>query len=267
VQDAAGGKRESCIAYGAKTISRQEIQRCKNSVTGWTPGEIFTFSFTWRLACGLFGTRNFCSKNATRNSELGGNMGRESTQHKLDRVRSPRVHITYDVEVGNAIELKELPFVMGILGDLTGQPEKPLAALKDRKFVEINPDNFDTVLKGMQPHLAFSVDNKLSDDPNAGQVKVDLHFESMDGRPDPKNPTNSARSRRGLGLRKQQSHQGPRRCTHPRVAYMVSSKDLVHRRNGQIPWAGSGAAQHFHAVNGIDMKHDSGLLHFAVESA
>ena len=107
-------------------------------------------------------------------------MGRESTQHKLDRVRSPRVQITYDVEVGNAIELKELPFVMGVLGDLTGQPEKPLAALKDRKFVEINPDNFDSVLKGMQPHLAYSVDNKLSDDPNAGQVKVDLHFESMD---------------------------------------------------------------------------------------
>jgi len=107
-------------------------------------------------------------------------MGRESTQHKLDRVRSPRVQITYDVEVGNAIELKELPFVMGVLGDLTGQPEKPLAALKDRKFVEINPDNFDTVLKGMQPHLAFSVENKLSDDPNAGQVKVDLRFESMD---------------------------------------------------------------------------------------
>ncbi len=104
----------------------------------------------------------------------------ESTQHKLDRVRSPRVHITYDVEVGNAIEMKELPFVMGVLGDLTGQPETPLVALKDRKFVEINPDNFDTVLKGMQPHLAYSVDNKLSDDPNAGQVKVNLHFESLD---------------------------------------------------------------------------------------
>ena len=107
-------------------------------------------------------------------------MARESTQHKLDRVRSPRVHITYDVEVGDAIEMKELPFVMGILGDLTGQPEKPLAALKDRKFVEITPDNFDSVLRGMQPHLAYSVTNKLSDDPNAGQVKVNLHFESME---------------------------------------------------------------------------------------
>jgi type VI secretion system protein ImpB len=107
-------------------------------------------------------------------------MAKESTQHKLDRVRSPRVHITYDVEIGDAIELKELPFVMGVLGDLTGQPEQPLAAMKDRKFVEINPDNFDTVLKGMQPHLAYSVANKLSDDPNAGQISVNLKFESLD---------------------------------------------------------------------------------------
>ena len=64
-------------------------------------------------------------------------MGRESTQHKLDRVRSPRVQITYDVEIGGAIELKELPFVVGVLGDLTGQPEKPLPRLKDRKFGRI----------------------------------------------------------------------------------------------------------------------------------
>ncbi len=107
-------------------------------------------------------------------------MGRESTQHKLDRVRSPRVQITYDVEVGGAIELKELPFVVGVLGDLTGQPETPLAKLKDRKFVEVNPDNFDTVLEGMKPHLNFSVDNKLSDEPDAPNLKVDLHFKSMD---------------------------------------------------------------------------------------
>lgn len=107
-------------------------------------------------------------------------MAKESTQQKLSRVRAPRVQITYDVEVGNAIEMKELPFVMGVLGDLTGQPEKPLAALKDRKFVEINPDNFDTVLKGMSPHLKFAVENKLSSDPKAGQVGVDLHFEKFD---------------------------------------------------------------------------------------
>ena len=101
-------------------------------------------------------------------------------QHKLDRVRPPRVQITYDVEVGDAIEVKELPFVMGVLGDFTGQPTEPLAKLKDRKFVEVTPDNFDAVLENMKPHLAFSVENKLSEDPNAGNLKVDLNFKSMD---------------------------------------------------------------------------------------
>jgi type VI secretion system protein ImpB len=105
---------------------------------------------------------------------------RESTQHKLDRVRPPRVQITYDVEIGDAIELKELPFVLGVLGDFTGQPTEPLARLKDRKFVEVNPDNFDQVLESMKPHLAFSVENKLSEDPSAGNIKVDLHFKSLD---------------------------------------------------------------------------------------
>jgi len=107
-------------------------------------------------------------------------MARESTQHKLDRVRSPRVHITYDVETGGAIELKELPFVVGVVGDFTGQPVEPLPKLKDRKFVEVNPDNFDSVLEGMKPHLAFSVENKLSDEADAPNLKVDLNFKSMD---------------------------------------------------------------------------------------
>jgi len=107
-------------------------------------------------------------------------MARESTQHKLDRVRSPRVQITYDVEVGGAIELKELPFVVGVLGDFTGQPTEPLPKLKERKFVEVNPDNFDSVLEGMKPHLAFAVENKLSDEPDAPNLKIDLNFKSMD---------------------------------------------------------------------------------------
>jgi type VI secretion system protein ImpB len=107
-------------------------------------------------------------------------MARQSAQHKLDRVRPPRVQITYDVEVGGAIEIKELPFVVGVLGDFTGQPEEPLPRLKDRKFVEVNPDNFDTVLEGMKPHLSFAVENKLSEDPNAPQLKVDLKFKKMD---------------------------------------------------------------------------------------
>jgi len=107
-------------------------------------------------------------------------MARQSAQHKLDRVRPPRVQITYDVEVGGAIEVKELPFVVGVLGDFTGQPEQPLLRLKDRKFVEVNPDNFDSVLEGMKPHLSFAVENKLSEDSNAPQLKVDLHFKKLD---------------------------------------------------------------------------------------
>src|ERR1700761_8540804 len=107
-------------------------------------------------------------------------MARESTQHKLDRVRSPRVHITYDVETGGAIELKELPFVVGVLGDFTGQPVEPLPKLKERKFVEVNPDNFDTVLEGMKPHLSFAVENKLSDEPGAPSLEADLKFRKFD---------------------------------------------------------------------------------------
>ncbi len=104
----------------------------------------------------------------------------ESVNRKLERVRAPRVHIKYDVETGGAIEMKELPFVMGVLGDFTGQPAEPLAKLKERKFVEVTPDNFDDVLKSMKPHLQFKVDNVLSDEPDAGKIGVDLKFESMD---------------------------------------------------------------------------------------
>jgi type VI secretion system protein ImpB len=90
------------------------------------------------------------------------------------------VQITYDVEVGGAIEIKELPFVVGVLGDFTGNPEQPLPKLKDRKFVEVNPDNFDTVLEGMKPHLSFAVENKLSDDPDAAKLKIDLKFRKFE---------------------------------------------------------------------------------------
>lgn len=107
-------------------------------------------------------------------------MAKESVHKKLDRVRPPRVQVTYDVEVGDAIETKELPFVMGVLGDFTGQPREALPRLKDRRFVEVTPDNFDAVLDSMRPHLAYSVDNKLSEDETAGQLKVDLDFKSLD---------------------------------------------------------------------------------------
>jgi type VI secretion system protein ImpB len=102
----------------------------------------------------------------------------ESTQHRLDRVRSPRVHITYDVEIGGAIEQKELPFVIGVLADLSGKPEEPLPRLRDRKFVEIDRDNFNAVLRGMKPRLTFWVDNTLADDDT--KLSVDLRFNSLD---------------------------------------------------------------------------------------
>lgn len=107
-------------------------------------------------------------------------MAKVSTQHKLDRVRPPRVQITYDVEIGDAIELKELPFVVGVMGDFTGQPEQPLPKLKERRFVEVTPDNFDAVIESMSPHLAYSVENRLTSDPGAGQLKVDLTFKSLE---------------------------------------------------------------------------------------
>ena len=106
-------------------------------------------------------------------------MAREGTQKKLERVRPPRVNISYDVETGGAIETKELPFLMGVLADLSGNPKEALPRLKDRKFVEITPDNFDAVLKSMQPRVQFTVANKLQPE-SGGKIGVDITFESLD---------------------------------------------------------------------------------------
>ncbi len=103
---------------------------------------------------------------------------KESIQHKLDRVRPPRVHITYDVEIGGAIENKELPFVLGVMGDFSGNPEEPLPRVKDRKLIEIDRDNFDQVLAAMKPRLTYRVDNKLTND--GSKMGVELNFKSID---------------------------------------------------------------------------------------
>ncbi len=102
---------------------------------------------------------------------------KESTQHKLDRVRPPRVQITYDVEKDGAIEKKELPFVAGVIGDFSGHPAKPLGKLKERKFVNLDKDNFNEVLKGMGPRLEFQVDNKLSND--GSKIALQLEFNKL----------------------------------------------------------------------------------------
>lgn len=101
----------------------------------------------------------------------------ESTQHKLDRVRPPRVQITYDVEVGGAIQTKELPFVAGILADLFGQQE-PRQPLKERKFVQIDRDNFNEVLANVAPKLKLKVPNRLTED--GGNLSVELDFAHID---------------------------------------------------------------------------------------
>lgn len=103
---------------------------------------------------------------------------RESVQQKIARIRPPRVQITYDVETGGAIEMKELPFIVGVLGDYVGKPEEALPALKNRKFVEIDRDNFDQVLSGMKPRLAYTVDNKIQED--GSKIGVELKFNKLE---------------------------------------------------------------------------------------
>jgi type VI secretion system protein ImpB len=103
----------------------------------------------------------------------------ESLQHKLDRVRPPRVQITYDVEIGGAILKKELPLVVGVLADLSGNPAEPLPRLRDRKFVEIDRDNFNQVLSACEPRLALRVNNTLGKDPDA-KLNVELKFKELE---------------------------------------------------------------------------------------
>jgi type VI secretion system protein ImpB len=105
-------------------------------------------------------------------------MPKESLQKKVGRVRPPRVHITYDVEIGDAIEKRDLPFVVGVLADLSGMPDKPLPPIAKRKFVDIDRDNFNDVLTKVGPRLAFKVDNRLSEDDT--KLPVELRFENMD---------------------------------------------------------------------------------------
>lgn len=104
-------------------------------------------------------------------------MGKESSQKFISRNRAPRVQIEYDVEVYGAEKKIQLPFVMGVLADLSGQPKDPLAPVADRKFLEIDVDNFDERLKAMKPRVAVQVPNTLTGE---GNMAIDMTFESMD---------------------------------------------------------------------------------------
>lgn len=100
-----------------------------------------------------------------------------STQDKLKRVRKPRVHITYEVETGGAQVEKELPFVVGVMGDFSGNPDRPLQSLKDKKFTQIDRDNFNNVMADIAPELNLKVDNTIAGD--GSQMAVNLKFNDM----------------------------------------------------------------------------------------
>ena len=102
----------------------------------------------------------------------------ESIHDKLKRVRKPRVHITYDVETNGAVEEKELPFVMGVMGDYSGDNTENKKALKDRKFSQIDRDNFNEVMGNIAPSIDMKVDNTLEDDDS--QLSVGLSFKNME---------------------------------------------------------------------------------------
>ena len=104
----------------------------------------------------------------------------ESLQHKLDRIRPPRVQITYDVEIGGAILKKELPLVVGVLADLSGNPANPLPRLRERKFVEIDRDNFDSVLAACAPRLTLRVDNTLSKNGGGSKLNTEMSFTKLE---------------------------------------------------------------------------------------
>jgi len=104
-------------------------------------------------------------------------MAKESSQKFIARNRAPRVQIEYDVEVYGAEKKVQLPFVMGVLADLSGQPAEPLAPVASRKFLEIDVDNFDERLKAMKPRVAVQVPNVLTGE---GNMSIDMTFESMD---------------------------------------------------------------------------------------
>ena len=103
---------------------------------------------------------------------------KESVQKRLQKVRPPRVQLTYDVEIGDAIEVKELPFVVGVLGDFAAQSGQEQGKVRDRKFVNIDMDNFDDVMEGMAPRAAYRVKNRLT--PEGGELGVDIEFRKFE---------------------------------------------------------------------------------------
>jgi len=145
---------------------------------------------------------------------------KESIQKRLQKVRPPRVQMTYDVEIGEAIEQKELPFVVGVVGEFSGQSSMPQPKLKDKKFVAIDNDNFIEVMKGLQPQANFQVENKIND--QGGKISVELKFESIDDfRPE-------AVVQQVEALRKLQEARAKLHDLRSKVAVNEKLEDILH---------------------------------------
>jgi type VI secretion system protein ImpB len=166
----------------------------------------------------------------------------ESLQHKLDRVRKPRVHITYDVEIGDAMVKRELPFVMGVVGDFSGDPTKKLKPLKDRDFVQIDRDNFNEVMAAMTPGAKFRVDNTLKDD--GSELAVQLTFDSIEDF-DPANVVNQVEPLKKLletrnKLRDLMTKVDVSEDLEQLLEQVLESTDDLEKLKGELGQAGSG---------------------------
>jgi type VI secretion system protein ImpB len=132
-----------------------------------------------RLQYGVPTTVELSAESITFRTALGETyrLSPESIQSRFSRVRPPRAHITYEMALGDAIERKEVPFVIGVLGNFAGKPSEPLPGLRDRRFIEIDRDNFNEVLSALRPRLELRVDSKLTDD--GARLGVELSFRSL----------------------------------------------------------------------------------------
>jgi len=171
-------------------------------------------------------------------------MPSESLQHKLDRVRRPRVQITYDVETGGAMQKVELPFVVGVLADLSGQPKESLRPLKERKLVSVDRDNFDEVIDKAAPRLALHVKNRLAGDDS--KLAVELNSSLDDFEPaqvasqiEPLNELLQMRSRLGQLLSKMEGNDKLEQLLADVLSNTDRAKQLAEQMGASAPRAES----------------------------
>lgn len=171
-------------------------------------------------------------------------MGKESVHDKLSRVRKPHVHITYKVFDGGLEKLKELPFVMGVIGDFSGNPTEPKDRFADRKFIEIDRDNFDQVMNRIKPELNFRVDNLLQNDDT--EIPVNLEFQGMEDF-EPARVANQVEPLRQLleireKLRRLQTRVEMDPDLEGQIDQLISNTELREKLNSERPQGSSESA-------------------------